>query len=98
MQLSNGSAPEYNAKDNKYIEFAETKYERRDEYTWINIQDFTLVKRIKGSGQGDYLRQLHFGEKDGTQITEVKLENANQYGPETVLDDDEEIIGVYGTA
>ena len=96
VQLSYGGN-EFNAKDNKFIEYA-TKYENCDTYTRINIQDFTLVKRIKGSGQGDYLRQLHFGKKDGTQITEVKLENANQYGPETLLDDDEEIIGVYGTA
>jgi hypothetical protein len=55
------------------------------------------VKRVKGSRQGDYLRQLSFGRKDGTQIAEIKLESANQYGPETVLDDDEEIIGVFGT-
>jgi hypothetical protein len=52
---------------------------------------------VKGSRQGDYFQQLSFAKKDGTQIAEVKLGSANQYGPETVLADDEEIIGVFGT-
>ena len=39
---------------------------------------------------------LSFAKKDGTEITKISLEKT-KFGKETVLSDDEEIIGIYGT-
>jgi hypothetical protein len=39
---------------------------------------------------------LSFGKKDGSEITKVEYCSLT-LGPETVIADDEEIIGVYGT-
>jgi hypothetical protein len=52
---------------------------------------------VKGSRPGDCFQQLSFLKKDGIQIAEVKLGSVTQYGPETMLADDEEIIGIFGT-
>jgi hypothetical protein len=43
------------------------------------------------------IHKLSFGKKDGSEITKVELNNNRPYGPEFVLADDEEIIGIYGT-
>jgi hypothetical protein len=58
-----------------------------------------MIKRIKGSELNNNfgLHKLSFGEKDGSEVAKVELWNARPYGPEFVLADDEEIIGVYGT-
>ena len=61
------------------------------------IPDFSQVKRINGTQPpGYWLYGLSFGKKDGTEITKVET-YIYTFGEETVLDDDEEIIGVYGT-
>jgi hypothetical protein len=39
---------------------------------------------------------LSFGKKDGSQITKVEY-SSYPLGPETLIADDEEIIGIYGT-
>jgi hypothetical protein len=39
---------------------------------------------------------LSFGKKDGSQITKVEYYSYS-LGPETVIADDEEIIGIYGS-
>jgi hypothetical protein len=65
------------------------------------IPDYSVVKRVKGTQQGGdssyWLSKLSFGNKDGTEITKVELSNNKPYGPDFVLDDSEEIIGIYGT-
>ena len=60
------------------------------------IPDYSQVKRINGSLQNYWLCGLSFNKKDGTEITKVET-CSNPFGQETVLADDEEIIGVYGT-
>ncbi len=64
------------------------------------ISDYAAVKRVKGTiltGSGYSLHKLSFLKKDGTEITKVELTNQSGYGPEFVLDDLEEIIGIFGT-
>ncbi len=63
------------------------------------ISDFRDVKRIKGKKlESSYsLNKLCFSKKDGTEIAKVELTNHREYGPEFVLDDSEEIIGIFGT-
>ena len=63
------------------------------------IPDFADVKRINGKILNDEwgLIKLCFSKKDGSEITKVELNNIRPYGQETVIADDEEIIGIYGT-
>ena len=65
----------------------------------FGIADYSVVKRIKGSKLTDNysLHKLSFGKRDGSEITKVELHDYLPYGPEFVLTDDEEIIGIYGT-
>jgi hypothetical protein len=37
-----------------------------------------------------------FSKKDGTQIEKVETYTGYPYGTETVIEDSEEIIGIYG--
>jgi hypothetical protein len=60
------------------------------------ITDYSQVKRINGSATNYWLGRLSFGKKDGSQITKVEYDSST-FGPETVIADDEEIIGIYGT-
>jgi hypothetical protein len=65
----------------------------------INVPDFSLVKRINGSKQSGnnddlLLRCLIFCKKDGTQIAKVETSTGRPYGPEFVIADSEEIIGI----
>ncbi len=63
----------------------------------VNIQDYAIVKRVNGS-KGDCIHKLSFKKKDRTEITKVETEyNGNPYGEDSVIADDEEIIGVFGT-
>ena len=62
----------------------------------VNIQDYSIVKRVNGS-YGTAIHKLSFKKKDGTEITKVELWNYNPYGEDSVIADDEEIIGVFGT-
>jgi hypothetical protein len=60
------------------------------------IPDYSQVKRINGTNTGSWwLVHLSFGKKDGSQITKVEYSSCTS-GPETVVADDEEIIGIYG--
>ncbi len=60
------------------------------------IPDYSQVKRINGTATSQWLCHLSFGKKDGSQITKVEY-NSYSLGPETVIADDEEIIGIYGS-
>ena len=62
----------------------------------VAIPDYSQVKRINGTVTSCYLCGLSFGKQDGTQITKVEM-HSNTFGQETVLADDEEIIGIYGS-
>jgi hypothetical protein len=46
---------------------------------------------------GKLIHKLSFSKKDGTNITEVSFCDVTFFGPELILSDDEEIIGVFGT-
>ena len=63
------------------------------------ISDFADVKRVKGKKLESFgsLNKLCFSKKDGTEIAKVELTFDYEYGPEFVLDDSEEIIGIFGT-
>jgi hypothetical protein len=64
------------------------------------ISDYAAVKRVKGTiltNNSWSLHKLSFLKKDGTEITKIELNNDSGYGPEFVLDDKEEIIGIFGT-
>ena len=66
----------------------------------IAISDFADVKRVKGTillANGNGLHKLTFSKKDGTEIAKVELYSRKAYGPEFMLDDSEEIIGIFGT-
>ena len=89
MVLSNGeSSPVFTSKD-----------ENDQGLQPIAISDFADVKRVKGTllTGGNSLHKLTFSKKDGTEITKVELIDHFGYGPEFVLDDSEEIIGIFGT-
>ena len=62
------------------------------------VSDFAAVKRVKGSQlSSNSIHKLSFSKKDGTEIAKVELCNDKNYGREFVLDDSEEIIGIFGT-
>ena len=66
----------------------------------IAVSDFADVKRVQGTiltTNSSSLHKLTFSKKDGTEIAKVELRNDSGYGPEFVLDDSEEIIGIFGT-
>ena len=65
------------------------------------IPDYSDVKRVKGTQSGDsshFLHSLSFLKINGIEITKVEVCGFYRpYGSEFVLDDSEEIIGIYGT-
>ena len=76
------------------------RYENDQDMQEFDIQDYSLVKRVNGTTKSDDnypLDKLSFGNKDGSEITNVDLYNESPYGGEFELHDDEEIIGIYGT-
>ena len=54
------------------------------------------VKKIRGSVIGTCISMLYFQDKDGTEIAKIVSSERN-FAPDQILEDDEEIIGVYGT-
>ena len=42
----------------------------------VNIQDYSLVKRVNGSKTGNSVHKLSFMKRDGTEITKVEIWNA----------------------
>ena len=62
----------------------------------VNIQDYSLVKRVNGTTQGSNLCYLIFSKRDGTEIAKLKTSEERHYSTEFVLDDAEEIIGIFG--
>jgi hypothetical protein len=62
----------------------------------LNIPDYSQVKRVNGTQQGPDLCCLIFSKRDGTQIAKVETVAGIAYGTEFVLDDAEEIIGIFG--
>ena len=85
--LSNGtSSPVFTAKN-----------ENDQNMQSFNIHDYAIVKRINGSKGTSAIHKLSFKKKDGTEITQIETTNWNPYGQESVIADDEEIIGVFGT-
>ena len=63
----------------------------------FGIKDFSIVKRVKGSDSSYVPGKISFSKKDGSEIAKAEGGD-NHYGPEFVLEDDEEIIGVYGAS
>ena len=55
-----------------------------------------MVKSVNGSSGNYAVHKLSFKKKDGTEITKVEIANWLLYGQESVIADDEEIIGVFG--
>ena len=64
----------------------------------FNIPDYAMVKRVNGSKGNGSIHKFSFKKKDGTEITKIETPaNWDPYGQESVIADDEEIIGVFGT-
>jgi hypothetical protein len=63
----------------------------------FGVADYSVVKKIKGSDTSNQIQKLNFAKKDGSEIDKVELYPSIPYGPESVLADDEEIIGIFGT-
>ena len=63
----------------------------------FGVADYSVVKKIKGSNTSDQIQKLNFTKRDGSEIAKVELHPSIPYGPESVLADDEEIIGIFGT-
>ena len=66
----------------------------------FGIKDLTYVKTIKGTiltKDAKAIHKLSFGTKDGAEIAKVELCQESPYGPEVVLNANEQIIGLYGT-
>ena len=62
----------------------------------VTVPDYSLVKRVNGSKQGEFLRCLIFSKKDGSQIAKVKTKTGKPYDTDFLIADSEEIIGIYG--
>ena len=61
----------------------------------FNFPDYSQVKKVSGTIQGWNLGGLIFSKRDGSQIE--KMETCIcYYGTEFVLDNAEEIIGIFG--
>ena len=54
------------------------------------------VKKIRGSVIGNHISMIYFQDKDGTEIAKI-VASERSFAPDQILEDDEEIIGVYGT-
>jgi hypothetical protein len=65
------------------------------EFKTLNIVYASLVKRIQGTKRSSDLRQIIFKKQDGSEISRIESEN-NAIGDEHTLNQDEEIIGIYG--
>jgi hypothetical protein len=66
----------------------------------FGITDYSIVKKIKGCqlDGGEKLSKLSFSKKDGSELKKVELKSDGKpYGQDSVLNDDEEIIGMFGT-
>ena len=63
------------------------------------IPNFADVKIINGKVLDNNwaLTKLCFSKKDGSEITNVEFSDRKPYGQETMIADDEEIIGIHGT-
>ena len=86
--LSNGmTSPVFNAADTNVKDIQS-----------FNIQNYSLVKKINGTKQAgsNYLRCLIFCKKNSTEIAKIETDAGVSYGTESLLDDSEEIIGIYG--
>jgi hypothetical protein len=53
------------------------------------------IKKIKGNKQGVWVSHIVFTDNAGVEISKI-VANANELGPEHVLAEGEEVIGVYG--
>ncbi len=66
----------------------------------FNIPDYSLVKIVNGTineeNENLWLNCLIFSKKDGSEITKVETEASFFCEPEFMIDDTEEIIGIYG--
>jgi hypothetical protein len=53
------------------------------------------IKKIRGTYSQNAFSQIIFQEKDGREISRIGTYQ-QQFGPDQMLADDEEIIGIYG--
>ena len=65
----------------------------------FGVHDYSTVKAIKGTilAQGSFtIHKISFRMRDGSELKVEKF-TRDPYGPEVVLADDEQIIGIFGT-
>ena len=66
-----------------------------------NLQEVKItpqVKKIRGTTNmgGKYAKNIYFQAKDGTEISRI-VAYETELAPDQILEEDEEIIGIYGT-
>ena len=85
VSLSNGKAsPLFAAPDTSNL----------TSLTTLQIPDASLIKRIQGT-KGSYMHQIIFKKADGSELYRIEAQT-NTLGDDHILNDGEEIIGVYG--
>jgi hypothetical protein len=65
-----------------------------------NLQEIKItpqIKKIRGTFVGGYyVKNIYFQDKNGVEISRIVPGN-ERFAPDVILEDEEEIIGVYGT-
>ena len=62
----------------------------------LNLSDASAVRKIQGTKDGTYIRELNFKKADGQEIGKIQTGYQTSLDTEEVIASDEEIIGVYG--
>ena len=52
-------------------------------------------KKIRGIKDGDYARNIYFHDSNGNEIAKM-LPYSSEFAPDRIVEDDEELIGVWG--
>ena len=89
MVLSNGTASPV---------FKASNYDEKGLQSF-GVNDYSIVKAIKGTilAKSSYtIHKISFRMRDGSEL-KVEKYFRDPYGPEVVLADDEQIIGIFGT-
>jgi len=70
----------------------------QDEVGWRYVDiDVDKVKRIKGTANGWGFHRAYFLNSAGKEVSWIKLGENAGFAPEQVLEDGEQIVGVYGS-
>lgn len=72
-----------------------TKVQNDQNFERVDV-DFSKVRRIRGTSNGFWVSQIHFHDANNNEIKRV-ASYQQAFGDDQVLQEGEEIIGIYGT-